>query len=390
MTGQGSHKILVVDDEPDVERLVRQRMRREIRDGRYTFLFASHGLEALDRLREDQSIDMVLSDINMPQMDGITLLAQIPSVAPDVRSVVISAYGDMENIRRAMNRGAFDFITKPIDFDDLRLTIDRALRQLMLWREAQDSRDRLLVLENELVLAGQMQQSILPAVFPEDPRYQIFARMVPARNVGGDFFDIVRLAEGRIGLSVADVSDKGVAAALFMMTCRTLLKGAALSHTNPANVLREVNSLLHEHNESMMFVTMMYGVFDPANGEFVYANGGHNPALVARADGGSSLLPLVDGLALGVVSDFEYRERIVVVSPGDTVVLYTDGVTEAENEKLEQFGISRLREVLTIAPASNARDATTAIFEAIRAFVGETSQSDDITCLTLHRSGFKG
>ena len=119
-------------------------MRRDVRSGRYQFVFARNGVEALERLNEDGDIDMVLSDINMPQMDGLTLLSQIPDVDPNIRSVIVSAYGDMKNIRTAMNRGAFDFVTKPLDFDDLRVTIDRTLRHLMEWREALSSRDQLV------------------------------------------------------------------------------------------------------------------------------------------------------------------------------------------------------------------------------------------------------
>ena len=387
MTRQESHKILVVDDEPDLERLVRQRMRREIRAGRYTFLFASNGVEALERLREDRAIDMVLSDINMPRMDGLTLLAQIPLVDPNVRSVVVSAYGDMKNIRTAMNRGAFDFVTKPIDFEDLRITIDRTLCHLALWREALESRDKLVALQSELEVASKMQQSILPTTFPEHSDYQVFAGMEPARNVGGDFFDIVRLGEGRVGLSVADVSGKGVPAALFMMSSRTLLKGAAIAHANPADVLREVNYLLHADNESAMFVTMIYAVFDPASGTFIYANGGHNPAPIVHTDGSSTLLSPVGELALGVMSDIEYQDNTTILLPGDTAVLYTDGVTEAENDECEQFGLERLREVFVGSPPRNARKANAAVFKAVKAFAGDASQSDDITCLTLHRCG---
>ena len=156
------YKILVVDDEPDLEPLMLQRMRRQIRGGRYQFVFAGNGVEALQRLNEDASIDMVLSDINMPQMDGLTLLDQIPEVSPNIRAVIISAYGDMKNIRTAMNRGAFDFVTKPVDFEDLQVTIDRTLRHLDEWREAVSSHDKLVALENELDIASKIQQSILP------------------------------------------------------------------------------------------------------------------------------------------------------------------------------------------------------------------------------------
>jgi len=128
-------KILVVDDEADLEVLMRQRMRRAIRKGQFEFVFARNGVEALERLREND-IDIVLSDINMPEMDGLTLLQQIPDVDPDIRSVIVTAYGDIDNIRSAMNRGAFDFVTKPIDFTDLRATIERALEHRSLMRRA--------------------------------------------------------------------------------------------------------------------------------------------------------------------------------------------------------------------------------------------------------------
>ena len=181
---QGPYKILVVDDEPDLEPLLLQRMRRAVRAGHYQFVFAQNGVEALEKLNQDEDIDMVLSDINMPQMDGLTLLEQIPDVNPNIRSVIISAYGDMKNIRTAMNRGAFDFVTKPLDFGDLRVTIDRTLNHVKEWRDALSSRDKLVALQNELDIAAQIQQSILPTEFPRGTDYQVFGYMRAARNVG--------------------------------------------------------------------------------------------------------------------------------------------------------------------------------------------------------------
>ena len=360
-------------------------MRRHVRRGLYTFVFAQNGVEALERLREEEDVDMVLSDINMPKMDGLTLLEQIPKVDPDIRSVIISAYGDMKNIRTAMNRGAFDFVTKPIDFDDLKVTIDRTLRNLNEWREALASRDKLVALQNELEVASKMQQSILPTQLPSTSDYQVAASMEPARSVGGDFFDFVNLEDGRVGIAIADVSDKGVPAALFMMSSRTLLKGAAIGGSGPGQVLREVNNLLEEDNESAMFVTVLYAEYDPATGELAYANGGHNAPLIFREDGSSTLLPLTDGVALGLMPGLEYRQKTVTLSPGDTLVLYTDGVTEAMSPDNEEFGLERLREIFAGAPPSDPEAINTAIFQAVGDFAGDTPQSDDITCLTLCR-----
>ena len=380
------YKILVVDDEPDLEPLMLQRMRRQIRGGRYQFVFAGNGVEALQRLNEDASIDMVLSDINMPQMDGLTLLDQIPDVSPNIRAVIISAYGDMKNIRTAMNRGAFDFVTKPVDFEDLQVTIDRTLRHLDEWREAVSSHDKLVALENELDIASKIQQSILPGQFPTPPGFQVFANMEPARNVGGDFYDVIRLENGRMGLAIADVSGKGVPAALFMMSSRTLLKGTAIGGADPAEVLTQVNDLLCEQNEAAMFVTVLYAAYDPERGEFTYACGGHDPPLVVHADGSSTSLPLTGGLALGVAPGFQYGQRTVPVAPGDTLVLYTDGVTEAMNSGNEQFGLERLREIFAGAPPKSVREAIDSIFAAVSGFAGDAPQFDDVTCLAVHRS----
>ena len=380
-----SYKILVVDDEPDLEPLVRQRMRREIRSGRYSFVFAHNGVEALKELETDDSIDMVLSDINMPQMDGLTLLQEIPKAKPNIRSVIISAYGDMQNIRTAMNRGAFDFITKPVDFDDLRVTIDRTLRHVQELRDALSVRDRLVALQNELDVAKNMQQSILPTVFPEGDGYTIFGTMRPARNIGGDFFDLMRLQFDRVGLVVADVSDKGVAAGLFMMSSRTLLKGAAVGKGHPGEVLTEVNSMLVEDNETGMFVTVLYSVFDPRSGRLTYASGGENPPLLVHADGSSEELPLTQGIVLGVAPDYEYMENTIDVASGDSVIFVTDGVTEAMNEAQEPMGIQRVRDHFAASPPADPRSTALAVIDVIKEFAGSAAQHDDITCLVLRR-----
>jgi sigma-B regulation protein RsbU (phosphoserine phosphatase) len=134
-----------------------------------------------------------------------------------------------------------------------------------------------------------------------------------------------------------------------------------------------------------MFVTILYAVYDPDDGALTYANGGHNPPLIVHADGSSMLLPLTDGIAVGILPEFDYDQNTVFLSPGDTIVFYTDGVTEAMNDRKEEFGMERLRDVLSADPSRDAREANLAIFQAIDAFVGDTSQFDDITCLTLRR-----
>ncbi|MCY4068149.1 MAG: SpoIIE family protein phosphatase [Acidimicrobiaceae bacterium] len=382
---QHKHKILVVDDEPDLEPLMLQRMRRYIRTGMYEFVFAHDGVEALQALDEDKGIDMVLSDINMPKMDGLTLLQRIPDVAPDIRAVIISAYGDMKNIRIAMNRGAFDFVTKPVDFDDLKFTIDRTLQHIREWKDALSARDKLVVLQNELNVASMMQQSILPNKFSRNENYRLFGTMQPARNVGGDFFDVIGLPDDKVGLAIADVSGKGVPAALFMMSSRTLLKSAAIRADDPGDALSEVNEVLNEDNDACMFVTMIYAVYDPRTNVFSYSNGGHDAPVVVHADGSTTQLPVTEGLALGVLPDFEFSHLSYELQPGESIVLYTDGVTEAINADEEQLGLARLREAFAANPPTDAEDAGRRVINLVNDFAGDVPQFDDTTCLVIRR-----
>jgi sigma-B regulation protein RsbU (phosphoserine phosphatase) len=176
-----------------------------------------------------------------------------------------------------------------------------------------------------------------------------------------------------------------VPAALFMMSSRTLLKGAAIGTINPGEALREVNELLYEENETMMFVTVLYSIYNPETGRLTYSNGGHDAPMLVRPDGSSELLALTGGVALGIAPDIEYPSHTVQLEPGDTVLLYTDGITEAMNGDGEQFGVKRMHEVFAANAPENSEQAAKAMFEAVKEFVGETPQSDDITCLVLRR-----
>src|SRR5690606_15674698 len=153
----------------DLELLIRQKYRRQIRERELVFTFAGDGVEALKRLAEEDDVDMLLSDINMPRMDGLTLLGEVRSLDRLLKVVIVSAYGDIKNIRTAMNRGAFDFLTKPIDFSDLEATIKKTHDELALLRQASVLREKMMVLQRELDIANQIQLSVLPSKFPAFP-----------------------------------------------------------------------------------------------------------------------------------------------------------------------------------------------------------------------------
>ena len=380
-------KILVVDDEPDLEILVRQKFRRRIRRGEFEFTFAQNGVEALERLSENPDLEMILSDINMPRLDGLSLLNALGEVNPEIRAVMVSAYGDMDNIRTAMNRGAFDFVTKPIDFDDLETTIDKTLRHSRVMREALSSQNQLHALRKELSIAHSMQLTILPTSFPCTPEFEVHGKVIPAKEVGGDFYDIYRLEDGRIGLVIADVSGKGIPAALFMMVCRTLLKGIAIGMGSPGGALTEANALLHAENQASMFVTVFYGVFDPGNGDFTYANAGHEPPVVRRRDGSTETLPSTGGVPLGIVDDMEFEERTSTLAPGEFAFLFTDGVTEAQNESEEEYGNERVFDTISGVEPGPASAALDALVRSVVQFTGPAEQFDDLTCLVLKRAG---
>jgi sigma-B regulation protein RsbU (phosphoserine phosphatase) len=383
-------KIMVVDDEPDLESLIRQRFRRQIRDGEYDFVFAYNGLEALSRLLEFPDINLILSDINMPEMDGLTLLAKINELKnPALKTVIVSAYGDMDNIRTAMNRGAFDFVTKPVDFTDLETTINKTIRELKILRQAQQEHDQLIALHQDLIVARNIQQSILPKTFPPFPErhdFDIFAGMNAAKEVGGDFYDFFLIDKDRLGLVIGDVSGKGVPAAIFMAVSRTLLKATALKGLPAGECLASVNNLLCLESTASMFVTIFYGIFNTATGELDYANGGHNPPYLLKADGSVKMLDTTNGIALGVMEEMDYNVKHTLLQPGEGLFLYTDGVTEAFNAAGAMYTDQQLAQLLTNLNTEPIKEVVEKVFQSVNEFSTGIDQSDDITILAMRRT----
>jgi len=383
--------ILVVDDEPDLEQLILQKFRKQIREGLFTFKFAGNGVQALERLAEDITIDLVLTDINMPEMDGLTLLNRIKEQEkPLLRSVIVSAYGDIENIRTAMNHGAFDFIIKPIDLNDLEITIDKSLNDLRVLKEAMQSRDQLMFIKHELGIATEIQTSILPKVFPPFPdrkEFDIYAKMIPAREVGGDLYDFFLIDKSRVGVIIGDVSGKGIPAAMFMAVSKTLLKATALKGIPPDSCLESVNNILVDESLPSMFVTVFYGIFDTRNGSFEYCNGGHNPPYLISAGGEVRQLDNRGGVFLGALKNLEYESNVVMLQPGETLFLITDGITEAMNTREEMFGEERSQAALQMHAGKPLPELVQKVIEEVQAFAGAQEQSDDLTCLTLRYFG---
>ena len=383
-------KILSVDDELDLELLLTQYFRRKIRKGEYEFHFAHNGLEALTMLLKEKDFDIILSDINMPEMDGLSLLTKINEMQrPSMKCIMVSAYGDMGNIRQAMNNGAFDFATKPIDLDDLSVTIEKAIEQINFIKAMQQEHMQLESIKSDLAVASEIQQAILPRIFPPFPEnaqeIDIAASMNAAKDVGGDFYDFFRIDDDHISFVIADVSGKGVPAAIFMAVSRTLIRATGIRGVTPSECITYCNSLLVEESVNCMFVTAFYGIYNLRTGEVTYTNAGHNPPYVVKADGSIHRLPITKNVLVGFVEEFQYTEDTVQLEHGDTLLLYTDGVTEAINSKCEEYGSERLKAVLARHAQSGCQEMIDAVKADVKAFAGEEEQSDDITLLAIKR-----
>jgi phosphoserine phosphatase RsbU/P len=382
--------VLVVDDEPDLEILIRQMFRRQIRSGQLSFSFARDGVDALEKLEEDGITDIVLSDINMPRMDGLSLLTRIRELERHVKVIIVSAYGDMENIRTAMNRGAFDFITKPISFDDLTVTIEKTHQDLEIHRQARLAREQLAALHRELDIAAKIQLSMLPPAFPAFPDqegFELYATMTPAQEVGGDLYDCFLLEDGRLGFVLGDVAGKGLGAALLMAITRTMLRATAQRGGSPAECLRAVNLALFPETMPHMFVTVVYGTLDPETGHAEICNAGHNYPHLVRADGSVERIETPRSLALCLVRDFTYQDTSVQMNPGETLVLHSDGIPEARNRSDEEFEEPRLIKVLETTHEAPTATVAETIISAVEAFSDGLPRGDDMTLLLLRYTG---
>ena len=384
-------KIMVVDDEVDLESLIQQKFRKQIRLGVYDFVFAHNGLEALTLLIEQPEIRLILSDINMPEMDGLTLLLKLKELKnPWLKTVVVSAYGDMENIRTAMNRGAFDFLTKPISFDDLEITINKTVEEINLAWNSSLEHDQLISIQQDLRTAREIQQAILPKTFPpfpEHPEFSIFGSMIAAKEVGGDFYDYFMIDNEHLGFVIGDVSGKGITAAIFMAVSRTLIRATGIKGVSTRECMNYVNRLLCSDNDSGMFVTVFYGILNLTNGEVEYVNAGHNPPYILSGNS-ADLVEMTGGPILGYLEDIEYQSKKTQLKPGDLLFLFTDGVTEAFNDKEELYGEERLVRFLETQWIHSSEELVKESIRSVAEFSSGAPQSDDITLMAIRYHGF--
>jgi len=265
--------------------------------------------------------------------------------------------------------------------DLIQLSIKRFIENLKAETQA---RERI---ESELRIAQEIQASMLPSVFPQKKEFEIFAMMDPAKEVGGDFYDFFFVDDKRLCFVIGDVSGKGVPAALFMAISKTLIKTEAKQGLSTDEILSVVNSILCQDNQTCLFVTVFCAILNIETGEVEFSNGGHNPPLVCDSNGCYDFIKMACGFVIGVMDKITCENQRLFLKPGDTIFLYTDGVTEAMDPEKKQFSEERLRARLIALKDKNIKDIVQALREEVSVFARGEQQSDDITMLALRYKG---
>ncbi len=394
MNPPGTGRILIVDDN-QINRLI---LTRSLTERGHQTATAENGRQALEVLRAERpedvpEFDIVLLDIEMPEMDGFAALREIKSdvALRNLPVIVISASDEMDRVIRCIEMGAEDFLPKPFNPILLHARIGASLEKKRL-------RDReqlyLRGLERELEIGRRIQASFLPDELPQPPGWEIAARFEPAREVAGDFYDAFPLSDGKIGLVVADVCDKGVGAALFMTLFRTLIRALASENfktqsdcaTELKHTIEQTNNYISTvHSHANMFATIFFAVLDPVTGALKYVNAGHEPPLILNAQGVKATLGRT-GMVAGLIGQLAWSVQETGLAAGDTLFAFTDGIADAENARGESFTRERLQTLLLGADKS-AGEFLARIEANVRAHIAGANQFDDITMLAIRRRG---
>jgi sigma-B regulation protein RsbU (phosphoserine phosphatase) len=336
--------------------------------------FVRRQMEALAETLEPGARDEVLSDLG--RIVAASRAAPDAAEADDAMSRLIREDDQLGPIAAVLQQMSARVVEQ-----------HRRLSELVArLREALVRETRLASLQQELAIARELQHSVLPADMAYRPTFAVKGVMESAQEVGGDFYDFFERPDGRLVFVIADVSGKGVPAAFFMAIARTLLKAIALFEADPAVCVRQLNELLAVDNDRMMFVTLIFGVFDPSSGRVELVNAGHLPPIRVAADGAASMIETTGDMAVAVAETIEFSSRSLELEPGEMLVLYTDGVTEAFDAAGDQFGEDRLMRCLEQVGGQDPASVADTLISAVRKFEEGVDQSDDITLLVVQRA----
>ena len=319
--------VLIIDDDKEIHRLLRARL--EARGCQVSA--ASSGEEGISKLREVNP-DLVFLDVAMSGMTGIDVLDVVRSRRLDVAVILTTAYSSEQVAIAALRHGADDYLRKPFDRGEFQAALDRTLARLRMSRQIKQLRNELeqkqAQLAEELARAAVVQSELLPVENPPLPGFEIGARCLPARIVGGDFYDWQQLPFGTLSLTVGDVMGKGMSAALLMATVRAVIRAMVSQHGPADAVQHTASSLDGDLARSGSFVTLFHAQLNVATAELRYVDAGHGQAFVRRRNGGIVVLKPW-GLPVGVLSTEKYEEGSITLEPGDLLVIYSDGLSEA-------------------------------------------------------------
>ncbi len=373
--------ILIVDDTPDNLRLLSQ----ILSERGYHVRAVTNGARALASV-EAALPDLILLDIRMPDMDGYAVCGRLKEdpKTHDIPIIFISALDEIQDKIRAFTVGGVDYVTKPFQIEEVMARVETHLSLRNLQKQLQNANQKM---ERELALAGEVQASFLPGKLPDLPGWQFSVTLIPAQETSGDFFDTIILPQGRLGLVIADVVDKGVGAALFMALSSTLLRTYAADYPDqPELVLDAVNQHILKDTNAKQFVTVFYGILDPSTGKLVYGNAGHCPPLLLKSQNGEVFQSLLrTGVPLGIFEDAKWEQGIAEISPGDMLVLYTDGISEALNVEEAFFGRDRLLRAAQSKMGGSVDEIKRSIITDVYQFVGEEPLIDDIALVIAAR-----
>ena len=332
------------------------------------------------------SPDLILLDIKMPELDGfetLQLLQQQMDPSRKIPVIFLTADDNPESETRGLALGAMDFIRKPFVPDVLVLRVQHTIELVRLQHNLEQENKRISA---ELAMASRIQAAMLPGMFPPFPdrnEIDIYARMDPVRSVGGDFYDFFFVDKDHLCLLIADVSGKGIPAALFMMASKIVLSENAKEGKPPSRILRDTNLAICANNPEGMFVTVWLGILELSTGKLTASSAGHEYPALMHNDGCFELWKERHGLVIGSFPNQQYRDYTVTLSPGSKLFVYTDGVIEAINSEKELFGTERMMKALNVNSSAKPMQLLHGVRQAVDDFVQEMEQFDDMTMLCL-------
>lgn len=373
--------ILIVDDTPANLRLLAQMLAEQ----GYHVRPVPDGSLALAAVQAEPP-DLILLDIRMPGMDGYEVCKRLKADprTSEIPIIFISALEAIQDKVKAFTVGGEDYITKPFQVEEVLARVETHLALRKLQKQLEDANRKMA---QELALAGEVQTSFLPQELPHVPGWQLAATLKPARETSGDFYDLIHLPNGCLGIVIADVCDKGAGAALIMaLSCTLIRTYAAQFPAQPEIVLSAVNRRILDDTNCDSFITVFFGILNLESGKFVYCNAGHCwPYLVSHQSSENIRRLSITGVPLGIEREETWEQSVVQLAPGDVLVLYTDGITEAQNTRRALFGEDRLLEAVTENLGHLAQEIQDTVLAEVQRFSGDTPQSDDIALLVLLR-----